>query len=209
MITRTPRPGVLRNTFSAPYRQSLVAAPNLPVAWSMIEDTPIVLGGNDIHGDCLTDMAFNAGFVTAMRSGIILPVDNAAPFSLYCQLGGMPADIGLDPAVLLNYWQQNPINGYLLKSIEALALDDVIGMKQAMIDTGFILCTATLDQAQITQKEWLTVPGSPVDGGHAFLGTGYIADRATDATWGEECSFDWQFLKAQGQNVWRAELVAA
>jgi len=203
------KPGVLKNTFVAPLRARGVAAINPPAAYSWIEGTPITLGQNDIHGTCLCCMAWNAGYITAMRAGVKLPVDENGPFTLYQTLGGMPADIGLNPTTLFTYWQHTPINGYRLNNIESLALDDVDSIEKAIIDTGFAGCTAMLDQAQMTQKDWALFPGSPEDGDHAFLATGRIGSRFTDATWGAEAWFEADWFAKQGLNCWRIELEAA
>jgi hypothetical protein len=203
------RAGVLPNTYVASLRPKAVAARQLPPAYSWIEGTPIYLGENDRYGDCVTTAAFNACAIADMRKGIKRAVDNTAPFALYEDLGGMPADIGLDPAVLIRSWMSEPISGYLLKNIWSIALTDFDGMKEAIEDTGFVYLTATLDVAQLSQQDWAVVTGSPEDGGHAFLSTGWIGSRFTDDTWGAECWFEKNFIAAQGQNAWRLELEAA
>ena len=200
------KPGVLPTSFKAPPVLRFIAAPVMPPAWSFIVGTPIYEGENTYHGTCVATAAFNAAAVADMRKGIVRPIDNTLPFDLYCKLGGMPADQGLDPAVMFAEWQTNGIGGYRLAKIESIALDDAAGMKQSIIDNGFVLLTATLDQAQLTQKEFLTVANSPVDGDHMFLGTGYIADRLTIDSWGFDDSADFAFVRAQGINAWRCEL---
>jgi hypothetical protein len=174
----------------------------------MIIGTPVYLGGNDVHGDCVTVAAFNACAITDMRRGIVRPIDNIAPFELYEELGGMPADIGLDPAVLIKRWMAAPISGYLLKNIWALALDDMDGQQETIAQTGFVYYTAALDAAQMQQNDWACFPGSPLDGDHAFLGTGFVGSRFTDETWGQDQWFEQNFIKTQGINAWRLELQA-
>lgn len=206
------KPGVIgysslkvKQTYSA----SNVFAPS-DYAYEMIHGTPVTLGQNDIHGTCLVVMAFNAGNVKSMRDkGIVRPVDNQAPYDLYCELGGMPQDEGLQPDILLNYWRANPINGYRLDAIAALATNDTISIRETVREFGFCLTTATLSQAQLGQQIWQVVPGSPLAGGHAFLTTGFIGGYANDDTWGMQRKYDWNFLAVQGQEVWRAELVEA
>lgn len=200
-------PGVLENTFRALVRPRLDAA-QYPASYSRIVGTPITLGGNDIHGDCVAVAAFNATFTANARRGIFTTVQDSAPFDLYVTLGGMPADVGLDPAVLFEYWKTNAINGYLLKGIEGIALDDVAGMEQAIIDTGFVYFTAELDQAQLSQPDWVPVD-SPQDGGHATILTWFEAGWFYDATWGGERRAGPEFIRTQGMNCWRLEIVPA
>ncbi len=204
----TRLPGVLPNTFVAPPRPALAGAVELPDAWSEIVGTPITLGMNDIHGDCVAVAAFNAAAIANARRGIMTPFADHEPFDLYTTLGGMPADIGLDPAVLFNYWQANAIAGYKLGDIHAIALDDLAGIQQAIIDTGFVYFTASLTQAQLSQTDW-TVVDSPVDGGHATILTWWEAGWLYDATWGAEVRVSPDFVRAQGQNLWRLDLVAS
>ena len=201
-------PGVLPNTYRAPMRPRLMVDPILPAAYSRILGTPITLGENDVHGDCVAVAAWNATFCANARRGVFTSCQDSAPFDLYCTLGGMPADEGLDPATLFNYWQSTPINGWLLKSIEEIALDDTAGMEQTIIDNGFVYFTATLDEAQMDQQDWTPVD-SPVAGGHATILSWWEAGWFYDETWGAERRASPAFIKAQGQNVWRLDLELA
>jgi hypothetical protein len=208
MTRWTRRPGVKANTFQAPMRPRLMGAAVYPAAYSRIVGTPITLGGNDVHSDCVTVGAFNATMVANGRRSIMTPCTDAAPFELFTTLGGMPADDGLDPATLFNYWQANSIYGYRLGGIEAIALDDVSGMEQAIIDTGFVYFTAVLDEAQMMQKDWTPV-GGPVDGGHATILTWWEAGFFYDETWGIEVRVSPDFIAKQGLNIWRLDLTPA
>jgi hypothetical protein len=199
-------PGVKPNTFQAPLRPRLMGAAMLPDAWSEIVGTPITLGENDIHGDCVAVAAFNAAAVANARRGIMTSFADHEPFDLYCKLGGMPADNGLDPAALFTFWQANAIGGYKLGSIETIALDDIVGIKQAIIDTGFVYFTATLTEAQMTQDDWIPVQ-SPIDGGHATVLTHWEAGWLYDDTWGSTVRVSPEFISKQGQNLWRLDLV--
>lgn len=201
-------PGVLPNTFKAPVRPRLIGAAQYPATYSKIVGTPICMGGNDEYSDCVTVAAFNACAVANSRRGIFTPFSDAEPFALYETLGGMPADIGLDPAVLFNYWQKTPVGGYLLKSIEEIALDDIAGIEQTIIDTGFIYFTAALTQAQMAQTDWVPVQ-SPIDGGHATIETWWEAGWLYDSTWGVEVRVSPEFITAQGMNLWRLDLTPA
>jgi hypothetical protein len=200
------RPGVLPNTFHAPLRPRLVGAPQFPASYSRIVGTPICLGENDIHGDCVTVAAFNAAATANARRGIFTPFANVEPFKLYETLGGMPADQGLDPATLFNYWLASPIGGYRLGGIHEIALTDIAGIKQTIIDTGCCYFTADLDESQMTQEEWVPVD-SPEEGGHATILVGWNGPRFDDATWGAEREVSPEFIAKQGLNCWRLELV--
>jgi hypothetical protein len=175
----------------------------------MIEGTPITLGGNDVHGDCVTVAPWNAAYITAMRAGIKLPLNETGPFELYKTLGGMPQDIGLDPGVMFTYWYKNAINGYRLSSVQSIGISDFASIRQTIEDTGFCIMTAILDTAQLKQYDWATVPNDTQDGGHMFVASGFIATRFTDSTWGETCEFEQSWFANQGVNCWRAELVKA
>lgn len=203
----TRLPGVLENTFRALVRPRTEAV-QYPAAYSRIVGTPITLGENDIHGDCVTVAAFNAAATANARRGIFTPFQDHEPFDLYVKLGGMPADTGLNPAMLFDYWRENPIGGYLLRGIGEIALDDSAGVEQAIVDTGFVYFTATLDQAQLEQADWAPVE-SPKDGGHATLLTWWEAGWFEDATWGAERRVSPEFIQAQGMNLWRLDLVPA
>jgi hypothetical protein len=111
--------------------------------------------------------------------------------------------------VLFTWWHANPINGYRLENIQSLALDDFAGQEQAIIDTGFCFMTAMLTQAQLTQSDWATIPGSPQDGGHCFLATGVIGSRFNDATWPPAATFEKAWFAQAGMNAWRLTLAAA
>lgn len=202
-------PGVKPNTFQAPVHPGLAGAVIFLEAWSEIVGTPITLGENDIHGCCVTVAAFNAAAVANARHGIIVPFADHEPFDLYVKLGGMPADDGLNPADLFTYWQANAIGGYKLAGIHEIALDDIAGIKQAIVDTGFCYFTATLTEAQMTQTDWAPVAGSPIDGGHATILTWWEAGWLYDSTWGEEVRVGPDFIKAQGLNLWRLDLTPA
>lgn len=197
------RGGVLENTFQAPLR--VCSDVMLPASYSKIVGTPICLGENDIHSSCVPTAAYNCIANSNARKGIFAPFAEELPFDLYVTLGGMPADVGLDPAVLFEYWQNNKIAGYGLKSIEAIALDDQDSIKRAIIDNGFIYMTASLTQSQMTQKVWSPVQ-EPSIGGHAFTPSWYEGDYLHDFTWGEDIPMTWGFLKAQGLNIWRLDL---
>jgi hypothetical protein len=201
------KPGVRPNTFIAPLRPRAVAAVQYPKAYGFIQDTPLYV--QDAHGSCLCFAAYNAASIMDRRKGIYRPINNAEPSALYVELGGMPADIGLNPQTLINRWMAAPIGGYKLANIEALALDDFDGMEQSIIDTGFCFMTAMLTQANMTQYDWANIAGSPADGGHCFLGTGVIGSRFEDATWGETCNFEKDWFAVQGMNAWHCDLVAS
>lgn len=198
----------LQTTFAAPLRPRLMSAAQYPAAYSRIVGTPIILGENDIHGDCVCVAAFNAVATTKARAGDFTRFDDVEPFDLYEALGGMPADAGLDPGVLFSYWQSNPVGGYRLSSIESIAPDDVAGIEQTIIDTGFVYFTAALDQAQMTQTDWVPVD-SPVDGGHATILSWWEAGWFYDATWGAERRASPDFIAKQGLNLWRLDLELA
>jgi hypothetical protein len=202
------RPGVLPNTYRAPMRPRLIGVPQFPASYSRIVGTPICLGENDRFGDCVTVAAFNAAATANARRGIFTPFADIEPFDLYVRLGGMPADQGLDPATLFNYWLSTPIGGYRLGGIHEIALTDISGIKQTIIDTGFAFFTADLDEAQMTQEEWVPAD-SPEEGGHATILVSWNADRFDDATWGAEREVSPEFIAKQGMNCWRLELVQA
>ncbi|MDR3736086.1 MAG: hypothetical protein P4L10_11185 [Acidobacteriaceae bacterium] len=195
----------LQTTFAAPLRPRLMSDAQYPASYSRIVSTPIIMGENDIHGDCVCVAAFNAVATAKARDGDFTRFDDVESFDLYEALGGMPADVGLNPGVLFTYWQSNPIGGYRLKSIESIALDDVAGIEQAIIDNGFVYFAAMLDDAQMTQSDWVPVP-SPVDGGHATLLTWWEAGWFYDATWASERRVSPDFIAKQGINLWRLEL---
>jgi len=208
MIRFTRRPGVLPNTFKAPLRMQIMGAAQYPAAYSRIVGTPITLGENDVHSDCVAVAAFNAVSVAKARAGDMTPFADHEPMDLYEALDGMPADQGLDPASLFTFWKTNEIGCYKLASIESIALDDVAGIEQAIIDTGFVYFTATLDQAQMTQADWFPV-GGLVDGGHATILSWWEAGWFYDSTWGIEVRVSPEFIAAQGNNCWRLELIPA
>lgn len=209
MIPRTARRGGVKpNSFVAPLRTVRVGAQKLLGAWSNILGTQILLGENDIHSDCVAVMAYNAIANASARKGIITSFPETAPFDLYTTLGGMPADDGLDPAVLFTHWQENAIEGWKLANIESIALDDPENMEEAIIDNGFVFATAMLCQPQMTQAIWEPVGGAKA-GPHAFCPNSYIGPYLMDETWGERIPMGYDFLRLQGLNVWRAELVEA
>lgn len=204
----TRRPGVLPNTFKAPLRSALIGGAKYPDAYSKIVGTPICMGENDVHSNCVTVAAFNACAAANARRGIFTPFADHEPFDLFVQLGGMPADIGLDPAVLFNHWKENAVGGYLLENIEEIALNDIAGIEQTIIDNGFIYSTEALTQAQMTQTDWVPVQ-SPLAGDHATIQTWWEAGWLYDETWGEQVRVSPEFITAQGLNLWRLDLKPA
>jgi hypothetical protein len=206
MIERiSHKSGVLTNTFKAKRRMPLVSVVDIPPSWSKIVGTAICGGENNIYGDCVTTMAYNAAINAAAHVGKQISFPDINAFQLYEKLGGMPADIGLDPATLWNYWLDNAIGGYKLASIEEIDLSDFNSMKSAIIDLGFFCCTAKLTQAQMTQTAWSSVDSTYI-GEHAFCPTWYEGPYLYDDTWGEEIPMAWDFLQKQGVNAWRVEL---
>jgi hypothetical protein len=209
MIPRSSRRGgVLPNTFKAPLRRMAYGSPMLPASYSKMVGVPICMGENDIHNDCVTVAAYNVAANINARLGIFTPFADVEPFQLFETLGGMPLDEGLDPATLFNYWLKTPIAGYLLKDISEIALDDTANIKQAIIDNGFVYATAALTEAQMTQDVW-SATGGPITGYHAFVPSWYEGDYLHDFTWSEDIPMQWDFLSAQGQNIWRLEVEKA
>jgi hypothetical protein len=192
--------------FSVPMRSALAAAPNPPPAWSRIIGTPRCAGENQTYGDCVPTAAVNASITAAAREGIMSPIANTLPFDIYQTLGGMPADVGLDPTTLITYWRATPIAGYRLVDIEALSAWDTTSIKAAIASNGFVYLCVELDLAQQNQIEWTPMAGSPVWGGHAICADGYEADYLTVTSWGSEYALTWDFLAAQASDVWRIEL---
>lgn len=199
--------GVKTTNFRAPNWSTTarVGALNPPATWAEVIGTPITMGENDIHGDCVAVAAFNAVSIVKARAGDKTPFDPTEPFNLYQILGGMPADEGLDPAVLFNYWKDNAIGGYKLATIYEISLTDENAIKNSIIDTGFVYFTATLDQAQMTQTTWYPV-GGQIEGDHATILTWYEANLYHDATWGNYVEVTPEFIAKQGSGLWRIEL---
>lgn len=204
------RGGVLPTKYAAPAYQPLIGATTPRNAWSKIMGVPICQGKNDIFSDCLTTAAFNASIITAADThGVRVGVNDQAAVDLFVKLGGLPANIGLDPAVLFNYWADNAIAGFRLNGIHSVALDDIGAQRDTVVATGFLFCTAKLTQAQQTQNEWVPVPNSAPWADHAFLATWFEGPDFYTDTWGEEIPMRNDFLPAQGLNAWRLDLMAA
>lgn len=199
------KPGVLPNTFKAKTRLPLVGAIDLPPNWSKIVGTPICMGENSTYADCVTTMAYNAIINAAAHVGKQISFPDIDAFQLYEKLGGMPEDIGLDPATLWNYWLDNPVGGYKLENIEEIDLKDFDGMKSAIIDLGFFCCTAKLTQAQMTQDIWSSVDSTYI-GEHAFCPTWYEGPYLYIDSWGNEIPMQWDFIAKQCVTAWRVEL---
>jgi hypothetical protein len=208
MIPRTARRGgVLLNTFVAPIQPPMIGVPLILPAWHPVIGTPVCEGLNTDHSDCATTAAANAVLATNGKLGVFTPIANEVPFDLYTQLGGMPEDIGLDPATLFNWWLVNPFCGYKLKSISGIDLNDGRGLRQAIEDNNFAFLTCWLTQSQMTQDQWNPVSGEPSIGNHMVCLTGYEASSFSEDTWGLRDGMTDAFIAAQGFNLWRAELV--
>lgn len=202
------RGGVLPTSFTAPLRMALVGAETPCNAWSKIIGTPICQGHNDIYSDCVTTAAVNASIQMAAKNGVMVPVSNQVPLDLFIKLGGMPANEGLDPAVLFQYWQQNAIAGYRLADIRTVNLNDIDAQREA-VKNAILYTTARLTVAQQTQAEWVPTPNAPAWANHAYLPTWFEGPNFYVDSWGEEIPQRNDFLPAQGLNAWRLTLVAA
>jgi hypothetical protein len=204
------RGGVLPNTFQAHTQAPLVGGPLLLPAWSPVIGTPVCMGLNNDHSDCVTTAAANAVLATNGKRGIFVPIADEVPFELYAgPLGGMPADIGLDPATLFNWWQINAWCGYKLAAITAIGLTDARGLRHAVEADNFAFMTCWLTQSQMTQTQWNPVPGEARIGQHMLCLTGYEADSFSEDTWGLRDGMTDAFIAAQGMNLWAAQLVDA
>ena len=171
--------------------------------------------GNDQFGDCVAVAVANMRyFVTSMLAGNPVYMTQEQVYDLYKtqnpdfvpDSNNPVDDNGMDEQTLLEWLTKNTApDGSKLLGFASVDVSNLEEVKAALAIFGCLLLGIEVQQANVDQdfdngQPWDYHPDQPVEGGHGFLGGGYLGQKADDVrfvTWAEETGMTdafWQNL---------------
>ena len=192
-----------------------VTLPTPPLAahWGHAVIDQLDMDGNDQYGDCTIAGAAHALSVWNHEVDETIPVpDEALCVSQYFTLEGSPngvpspsLDNGLNMADVLKTWQSAGLfDGTKISAYAPFKLDDLTSLKQSVAFYGACYIGVNLPESAQEQfpNPWTLVPGSPIEGGHCILATGYDQHYLYCATWGSIVSVAWDWFTTYTEELW-------
>jgi len=170
-----------------------------PGAYSRIMSAPRVTGHNDKIGDCFPTACCNAVQTLLARSGNSRVVaDDDATLAYSGMAGYNPAvpssDQGTNPQAGFNWWLNNDIAGFRLKSVIDIDPKNLTSMRKTTILSGGVLLCVNLAVENQNQIVW-TAAGTPGSwGAHAIWMDSFEGSYDFVTSWGEERGIDRSFF---------------
>lgn len=170
-----------------------------PEAYSRIMSAPRVQGHNDLIGDCFPTACCNAVQTLLARAGSTTQIpDDAATLAYSGMTGYTPqnalSDQGTDPSVGFNWWLNNPICGFKLKSVIDIDPKNLTSMRKTTILSGGVLLCVNLALEQQNQIVWTASGRAGTWGGHAIWMDSFEGPYDFVTSWGEERGIDRSFF---------------
>ncbi len=190
-----------------------MATPPLP-AWSRVTGAQRVTGGNLIYGSCVPTACCNAVVNAEARKGHLIRVPNSEALRVYSAVTGFnpddPAtDQGTDPEVMWQWWQNNEIAGYKLKSALPIDPQNEAVLRKAIEVFPAVAIVMALALEQQNQVAFMPV-GTPGSWGyHCTANDGFDGSYTWGSSWGHAQAMDRSFVSDPARVVaaWGLELI--
>lgn len=168
--------------------------------------------GNDQFGDCVeAGLGHQVGQYTIHGLGREALFTDADILNAYGAITGFRAD---DPSTdqgtytqdAMTWWRKTGLVSHKILMFASLDLTAVTTLKQAVtlfgaIGIGFNFPASAMAQFN-AGTPWTVVKGSPIEGGHYVIATGYNAAHLKVKTWGTEQLMAWSFFAAYADEAW-------
>jgi hypothetical protein len=168
--------------------------------------------GNDQYGDCVeAGIGHQVGQYTRYARGVEALFTDADILNAYSAITGFRAD---DPSTdqgtytqdAMTWWRRTGLAGHRILMFASLDVADTTALKQAIelfgaVGIGFNFPASAMDQFD-DGEPWTVVKGSPLEGGHYVIATGYDQDYLKVKTWGTQQLMAWPFHAAYTDEAW-------
>jgi hypothetical protein len=170
------------------------------------------LYGNDLYGCCVeAGVGHQVGQYTLHSTGAEALFTDADILNAYSAITGFRADdpftdLGTYTQDAMTWWRRTGLAGHKILMFASLDLTDVTALRQAValfgaVGVGFNFPASAMDQFN-AGRPWTVVKGSPLEGGHYVIATGYDSAWLRTKTWGTEQLMAWSFLAAYADEAW-------
>lgn len=188
----------------------LPATPAVVDYASKVRAWPMYL--NDTLGDCTcAGVGHSVQAWTAYAKGLVTLPDSAI-LKLYEAMGYRPGDPSTDQGAVeqdvLEYVHKTGVGGHKILAYAQVNHTDPYVMKAALNMFGSLYLGGQIPQSAMDQTNaglpWSPVPGSPIEGGHAFVAQRWDTSTApmTVITWGQEQKVELDWWMANGDEAW-------
>jgi hypothetical protein len=168
--------------------------------------------GNDAYGDCVeAGVGHQVGQYTRYATGTEALFTDSDILNAYAQITGFrPGDPSTDQGTYtqdaMTWWRKTGLNGHKILLYASLELTDATALRQAVelfgaVGIGFNFPASAMQQFGAGQP-WTVERGSPLEGGHYVIATGYDPEWLRTKTWGTEQRMAWSFLAAYADEAW-------